>query len=195
VALECEVMGHVASHGYPVPRVHSGRGVDIVMERVGGPTMLEDLARRPWLVRHHADLLARLHQELHSLPGLDGLPARLGTGQAILHLDLHPGNVILGRAGPVVIDWSNAARGEGLADVADTWLILSAARVPGSPLRRALGNALRRRFAARFGGHFEMPLVRRQLAAAAERRLRDPNLHPDERARIRLLAESPASAG
>jgi aminoglycoside phosphotransferase (APT) family kinase protein len=48
-----------------------------------------------------------------------------------VHLDLHPANVVLTASGPAVIDWPNAGRGDGLADVATTWVILRTSRVEG----------------------------------------------------------------
>jgi aminoglycoside phosphotransferase (APT) family kinase protein len=160
----------------------------MVMERITGPTMLESLGRRPWRLRSQARLLARLHADLHRLPGLDHLPAPLGEGSSLLHLDLHPGNVILGVKGPVVIDWSSAARGDGLADVADTWLLLAGATPPGSPAFQLLVRAVRRSFLSGFLSHFDRHAVRRHLPAAARRRLRDPNIQPAERARMGGLA-------
>lgn len=38
----------------------------------------------------------------------------------MLHLDLHPGNVILTVAGPVVIDWTDVLRGDPALDLAQT---------------------------------------------------------------------------
>ncbi len=40
-----------------------------------------------------------------------GLPRPFGAAERIVHLDLHPGNVMLTAGGPVVIDWTNVAAG------------------------------------------------------------------------------------
>ena len=61
-----------------------------------------------------ADLLGRLH----------ALPARSGAG-SIVHLDLHPDNILLVARGPVVIDWRNAGDGDPDFDTALTALILA----------------------------------------------------------------------
>ena len=37
---------------------------------------------------------------------------QFGSGGQVLHLDLHPGNVMLTDDGPFVIDWSNGCAGE-----------------------------------------------------------------------------------
>jgi aminoglycoside phosphotransferase (APT) family kinase protein len=41
----------------------------------------------------------------------------------LVHLDLHPLNVLCTRRGPVVIDWPAAARGAPGVDVALTWAV------------------------------------------------------------------------
>ncbi|GAA0551211.1 hypothetical protein GCM10010172_36820 [Paractinoplanes ferrugineus] len=48
-----------------------------------------------------------------------------GNGETIVHLDLHPENVLLSRRGPVVIDWCNAGDGPGDLDTALSALILA----------------------------------------------------------------------
>jgi Phosphotransferase enzyme family len=63
---------------------------------------------------------------------------RWARGGGLVHLDLHPGNVVLTASGPMVIDWPNAARGDGLADVAYTWVILTTSRPEASLLHRLI---------------------------------------------------------
>src|SRR3954447_3242771 len=43
-AREAAVLRHVAEHRYPAPRVYQAEGPDLVLERVGGPTLLAALA-------------------------------------------------------------------------------------------------------------------------------------------------------
>src|ERR1700690_1707619 len=78
--------------------------------------------RRAGTVRRQARLLARLHATVHQAPALPGLRARGGDedldSQVLLHGDLHPMNVILTSAGPVIIDWEGAARGAAMYDAA-----------------------------------------------------------------------------
>ena len=136
-------MEHARAHGYPVPAARVLSDTDIVMERVHGPTMLDDLARRPWSLASHAGTLARLHKQLHEIAAPAWLPAPLGEGSSLLHLDLHPDNVILGPRGPVVIDWPNAARGPYAADVAHTWIVM-ACSVPTTRALPAGGHPGRR---------------------------------------------------
>lgn len=50
---------------------------------------------------------------------------RLPEGDSLCHGDFHPGNVIIAGSGPMIIDWLDATRGNPLADVARTSLILA----------------------------------------------------------------------
>jgi Ser/Thr protein kinase RdoA (MazF antagonist) len=174
---EALVMRHARAHGYPVPHVDEVRDDGLVLERISGPTMSHDLRRRPWLFRRHSRLLARLHRALHELPAPSGLPAANG-GDRLLHLDLHPDNVMLSPSGPVVIDWTNARRGEPALDVALTWVILATSGGTG-------GRIVLRWFLPCFDRH---ELVR-ALPGAAERRLADVNVTDDERRAVRRLVE------
>jgi hypothetical protein len=56
----------------------------------------------------------------HALPPWPG-----ADGPSVVHLDLHPENVLMTARGPVVIDWRNASGGEGDLDTAMTALILA----------------------------------------------------------------------
>jgi len=185
---EAAIMRYAEAHGFPVPRVHEASATDIVMERIEGPTMLDDLARRPWRVAAHAALLASLHHRLHAIAAPAWLPSPLGAGDVLVHLDLHPQNVLLAARGPVVIDWPNAIRGAGEDDVAQTWVILATAAVPGSRAYRLVGRLFRGFFLRAFLGHFDRAAVARQLPVVAARWLRDRNVEPAEReATARLL--------
>jgi streptomycin 6-kinase len=171
-AREAEIMEHARGHGFPVPRVLEVRDDSLVLERVAGETMLADLRRRPWSVSGHARALARLHHRLHGIPF---------EGERLLHLDLHPDNVLLPTRGPVVIDWANARAGEPSFDVALTWVICATS-----------GGAPGRMFAWLFLRHVDRSATRRALTTAAEFRLADPNVTDDERARVRRLLEANA---
>jgi len=95
--------------------------------------MLADLGSRPWRVRPHARTLARLHDRLHQIEAPPGVPGAFGPGNRLLHLDLHPGNVMLTARGPVVIDWTNARAGAPGADVAMAYLIMASSDVDSAP--------------------------------------------------------------
>jgi aminoglycoside phosphotransferase (APT) family kinase protein len=166
-AREAEVMEHARTHGYPVPQVLEVLEDSLVIERVDGPTMLADLYRRPWRLAAHAGALARLHHRLHEIPF---------EGESLLHLDLHPDNVLLSSAGPVVIDWSNARAGDPALDVALTWVIGATSGGVGGPV-----------FTKLFLRHVDRSAARRALPEACEYRLADPNVTDGERARVRRL--------
>jgi len=142
--------------------------------------MRVDIARRPWTIVQHARLLARLHQQLHRIPAPDWLPA-IGPGGAVLHLDLHPENVLLHGKGALVIDWANARAGHWADDVAQTVVILAAADLPRTTMLAV------RAFLAIYLAGFDRAVVRTHLPAAIERRMADPNMTAHERELIRLV--------
>ena len=151
----------------------------VIFDRVDGDLMLDRIRRRVWMVTAHARLLSEIHLRMHrhssrDLPSCrerlaakieasDSLDAgtrraaldrlsRLPDGDAVLHGDFHPANVILSPDGPVVIDWIDGSRGRPAADVARTLWLLSSATIPhGIPGRSFLVGYLglfRRRYLA-----------------------------------------------
>lgn len=191
---EAHLMEYLRAAGYPVPEIFHADGPDLVMERLRGPDMLADLTRRPWLVVRHAATLARLHDRLHEIDAPAGLRPAFGAGQAVLHLDLHPGNVMLTGRGPVVIDWSNVATGPAGADVAMALLIMQTSEVDSMPawLRIAAGE-IRRLLVRRFlAGVSTDPGP--YLITVAAARLQDTHVRPGEVARLRRLADRAQAA-
>ena len=175
---EALVMRHALRHGYPVPQVFEVTPNELVLARIEGPTMLDELRRRPWTLPRNASLLGQLHQQLHEIAAPSGLPDA-GPGDRLLHLDLHPDNVILSPGGPFVIDWTNARRGDPALDVALTWVI---AATSGGPFARV--------FLRRFLAHFDRDALVRVLPAAAERRLADVNVSQREHSAVRRFLEA-----
>ncbi len=192
---EAKTMEHVRAAGYPVPQVFdlSDDGTDLVMELAEGPSMLADLSSRPWRLGRHAATLAGLHDRLHAVGAPQWLgPAPGGEGESLVHLDLHPLNVMLGTDGPVVIDWANAARGRAGADVAVSWLLMATATIPGSRLQASLIGRFRSSLVRSFLGHFDLAIVRDELGDVVEWKCRDENMSPSEQARMRALARAEA---
>jgi len=175
---EALVMRQALEQGYPVPRVFEVGAGSLVIERVEGPTMLQALFADPSSLAEQARTLAQLHDALHAIEAPASLRA-LGDGDRLLHFDLHPENVILGPAGPVVIDWANACRGEGPLDVVYTWIICATSDGAGQ-----VGLD----FVDLFLEHFDRDALLPHVPLAAEHRLADVNVTDEERDRIRELA-------
>lgn len=148
---ELVAMQAAEASGYPTVRALAHRPEGLVLDKVTGPSMLADLTGHAVRLRRHARMLADLHRLLGAIEAPSELPSPLGTGTSLLHLDLHPDNVLLTNDGPVVIDWANAAKGPAGADAASTWLLLAAAAPPPSGRSaRAVAAAGRRLFLGAF---------------------------------------------
>jgi len=185
-------MEFVRAHGYPVPEVFdvSDDGSALVMERVGGPTMVDRGAARPWRIRSLGRELAALHQSLHDLPTPDWLAqAPLGSGDRLLHMDLHPLNVLMGADGPMVIDWTNAAIGDPLVDVALTWALIASGDLPTGGVRSAVLGVGRGLLLDAFLKPFEGPGLTAMLVDAVEWKTTDQNLTAPEVGRMRSLLD------
>lgn len=78
-----------------------------MLQRLTGPTMLDSLLSGALAEDEGGAMLAGLLTDLHTIP------ARVSQDpeDRILHLDLHPDNVMLTPDGPVVIDWRTTAEG------------------------------------------------------------------------------------
>ncbi len=168
-------MAYVAQHGFPVPGVYEADGADLVMERLDGPTMTQALAASELDIQAGGELLAELHSRLHALPPhLSNDPH-----DRILHLDLHPENIMLTARGPVVIDWRNATEGPPDLDVALSALILAEVAVDEAHEMAAGAALLLSAFLQHAGGD---PL--RMLERAVKKRRADPALSGDEVGRL-----------
>jgi aminoglycoside phosphotransferase (APT) family kinase protein len=187
---EAAVIRALAALGYPVPAVHEAAGPDIVMERVDGPTLAAALVDGMPPDEAGA-LLAGLHDRLHALAWPGAAP-----GEALLHLDLHPLNVILRGADPVVIDWSNARPGPPGLDVAMSAVILAQVVVTDGMLEAVGVDESARPALARllevFADRVGTPYVDR-LAAAEELRRQDPYQSPAELVTLTRAVELAAS--
>jgi aminoglycoside phosphotransferase (APT) family kinase protein len=134
-----------------------------IIERVDGPDLFAHLASNPLRLPNVAAMLAKVHTELHRVlapadlasshdrfaPRIEasdlvpmaaktlalGTLADLPTGDIICHGDFHPGNVLLSKAGPMLIDWTGATRGDPTADFARTRMMLQIGELPpGAPV-------------------------------------------------------------
>jgi uncharacterized protein (TIGR02172 family) len=140
--------------------VHINGRVGLIYEYVKGRSLVEAVRRSPWRVSVYARDFARLQGEIHSRT-ISGLPSQrqrlerrirsanripeavretllqtlrtLPEGDRICHGDFHPLNVLVTKRGFVAIDWVDATRGNPLADIARTALILELAELAQLP--------------------------------------------------------------
>jgi len=184
IELEARVMTWVRASGVPVPEVHDADGRDLVMARIPGLNMLEDLDKRPWMMLAHARTLASLQRQLNNLIAPVWFPkqAAVPAGSEVVHLDLHPMNVMLGEQGPVIIDWTNAGSGEGSFDAAVSFVLMSTFEPSG--IQGRIGQQVFTRVFARSRGRKELE---GSLRDACAYRLLDQNLTAGERAAVERL--------
>jgi aminoglycoside phosphotransferase (APT) family kinase protein len=179
MAMEARTMSFMREQGYPVPAVEevSDDGFDMVMERIEGVTMVEAIGKAPWTIRRQAATLADLHRRLHEIEAPDFLPpAPMGTGTKVLHLDLHPLNVMIGPKGVFVIDWPNARRGDPDVDVGLAWILMAAGQLPGGGLKERLMGFGRSLLVNGFLSHFDRHAVASLLRPIVEMKVQDPHM-------------------
>jgi aminoglycoside phosphotransferase (APT) family kinase protein len=198
IAAEAQTMEFVRAQGYPVPAIHevSDDGTSIVMERIEGRSMVDVLGRKPWAVPAQAKILADLHRRLHELDPPDFLgPAPVGRGDRILHLDLHPLNVMLSPNGAVVIDWPNAVIGDPVTDVALAYLLMAVADVPSRGLKAAVVRYGRTWLTNSFLSHVDRVQVEAHLPEVAAWKSHNQNMSAAEVAAMwRLVGVEPPPA-
>jgi aminoglycoside phosphotransferase (APT) family kinase protein len=192
--LEAAAMEHARRHGVPVPAVHDVDGPDLVMDRVDGPSMLEDVLMHPERTIQHARTLAALHRTLDRVdaPASLGLPTPTGVHGRLLHGDLHPGNVILSADGPMIIDWTNVASGPGAVDVATSWLLIACFDHSDRVVNVTV-NRLRQGFLAPFLAVVGRADAARALPVVARIRALDPATSEIENARALVLVQQEAA--
>jgi hypothetical protein len=190
---EAKTMHYVRAQGYPCPEVFdvSDDGLDLVMQRVDGPTMVDAAGSQPLKIRSFARALADLHSSLHAIAAPEWLSdAPIGSGDRLVHMDLHPLNVLMSKDGPVVIDWPRAARGDPHVDVAVTWLLVSVGQVPTAGVKSAIVGFGRKVMLDTFLSAFDRDDVRLMLNDAVEWKSQDPNMSATEIERMNSLASS-----
>ena len=144
-----------------------------VYRRARGSVMWDAIVEDPASVQTHAATLADVHRQLaalvppttvpsfddrirckvHSAASIVGVSAAevlavrpTGGPTVLCHGDLHPSNVILTVDGPMVVDWFDTGRGDPIADIARSILLISPdADAFPSHLAGAASPELRRR--------------------------------------------------
>ncbi len=161
--IEREAAALAAAHraGANVPGVHERVSLEgrpgVVLDRIDGIDLLDELERRPWRILSIARILGEQHAALHRVAAPPDLPAlreelrqrlesplvpddvrrlalerldELPDGDRLLHGDFHPANLLRTARGCVVIDWTNGTRGDPAADVARTVLLTGGGTLP-----------------------------------------------------------------
>ncbi|MBU4335880.1 MAG: phosphotransferase, partial [Actinobacteria bacterium] len=174
---EAQLLTHLAAHGVPVPwAVHRG-GPDLEMERLHGPTLLQGLASGEVPIVDAARLLADLQAQLHAVPVPEDLLPGARAGHVIVHLDLHPGTVVLSdEHGPSVVAWGSATLGSPHVDVATTALLIAEVACDDGEEHARAARALLAAFL-----HASAALPDAALDSAAAHRIVEPWLVPGER--------------
>jgi aminoglycoside phosphotransferase (APT) family kinase protein len=195
---EARVMEYLRVHGYPVPAVEelTDNQTSLIMERIHGPSMVDYLSRHPWMILRQGHVLAALHHQLHEVPPPDYLPVvPVGQGDAFLHMDLHPLNVMMGPNGPVVIDWTNAGRGDPSVDVALAYLLMSSGQIPTNRLEGLVVGVGRRVLTRSFLSQFDRESIEGRMRESAEWKAQDKNMSAQEIQSMRRIAEKADPAG
>lgn len=185
-ANEARLMRLLRQAGFPTPEVFDAEAGDLVMERLRGPTLAVELLAGRISPADAADVLLGLHERLHRIEAPPWLPTAprgidlAGDGPArVLHLDLHPENVIITEAGPYLVDWANAAAGPAVFDIAVSWVILAGVDLVGYGAPADLIESVRAGALARLRAAAEAA-----LAEAIRYRRADPNIDEAEIARV-----------
>ncbi|MBV9094396.1 MAG: phosphotransferase [Streptosporangiaceae bacterium] len=138
--MDTELAAATAAGGMlPVPRVLGRAEVDgtsaVLLERLPGQPAADLARQRPSLARAAGwacggvyALLARVSRPAGVPPVRNAPSGLIGSDRAcVLHLDLHPFNVLVGGNAELtgVLDWANAAAGPPVLDRARSWAILT----------------------------------------------------------------------
>ena len=168
----------------PVPKVYDLLEADgvpmIVMERLHGHTMMDEIKKHPFRAKAKSAELARLQNELLNIhvsaPVRDikasarycvGASGRLSDtvkarvieildllpdGDSLCHGDFHPGNIICQNGDNYIIDWSGASRGDYHCDIAHTYILLKVVpRAPGvGPIMHLIQKLIGRSLASTY---------------------------------------------
>jgi aminoglycoside phosphotransferase (APT) family kinase protein len=192
---EAEVMLWVRDGGYPVPEVFDVGNGWLVMERLVGVDLLDTIKKTPAGIRATGALLADLHRRLGEIAAPDWLAEAPGpAGDRMVHLDLHPMNVMVTADGPVVIDWGNAKRGEPAVDVANTWSLLKCGEIPGRGPTKWISSVGRQLLVNEFLGCLDRDAAASVMPSLVEWRSVDRHHSPKEVAKMRRLAAKIATA-
>jgi Ser/Thr protein kinase RdoA (MazF antagonist) len=129
----------------PVPKILDradfGGMTAVLLERLPGHDAGSLASRSPALARAVGRACGAVAARLATLPAPARLPPVRAAGscaQQLVHLDLHPFNILVSDGAEItgVLDWANARVGDPVADRARSWAILNLD--PAARARRAL---------------------------------------------------------
>lgn len=128
----------------------------IVYEKIEGVSMLSMYLENLSMVKEYSNLIADLHWKIHrieacTLPCLKSLLfekindnktlplyqrnqissilSSLADGNRLCHMDFHPDQILITKKGPCIIDWETGCRGNPIADVARTSIIIQVGQI------------------------------------------------------------------
>jgi aminoglycoside phosphotransferase (APT) family kinase protein len=163
IRYEYKVYSLLSDSDIVAPRVYElvevNKAPAIIMERIDGISMIDQIKKRPYLIRRKAVDLANMHLGLlklkadasmtvgkekakycinasqylteHTKQTLFSVLEHLPEGNFICHGDFHPGNIVHSSGRDYIIDWSAASRGDIASDIAHTYILLRVVpRVP-----------------------------------------------------------------
>jgi aminoglycoside phosphotransferase (APT) family kinase protein len=166
----------------------------IIFDFIKGESGFRHLFRNPWSIALFAREFAAIHARIHSTSVPDEVPElksilvrninlhdhlttesktkiikyldHLPGENKLCHGDFHPENILMNGRKPVVLDWMTATRGNPLADVARTSILLKWAEPgPGTPsFIKALLGSVRRKFHRHYLGEYQRLTGARQDA-------------------------------
>lgn len=222
--LEAQLTQQVWLLGVPSPRVEDvlefeGRW-GLVLQWLRGVPLTDYIQSNPDRLRFAAQMLGALHHQLHQkaaghLPSqrehlIQRIQAcrlseaeraallqhleRLPDGTALCHGDFHPENVLVGKEGVFVVDWPSAMRGNPLADIARTTLLMLYSEFPQNLPAREEILRQRRMFYQTYLEHYQtfsgldMAQLQAWMPIVAAARLRD-NIASEEPRLMQLIQE------
>jgi len=163
IRYEYSLYSQLATSSIDVPRVYELVEINgaptIIMDRINGISMMEQIKRNPFGAGEKAKELAKLHLKLinTSISGeitntkkkakycieyseqiepetkerIFEILGTLPNGNSLCHGDFHPGNILCQGKKRFIIDWSATSKGDYHADIAHTYILLRI--VPKAP--------------------------------------------------------------
>jgi uncharacterized protein (TIGR02172 family) len=158
----------------------------IVYEKISGNSMLIEMFSNIEKNSEYMLMLAEVHSEIHknsldkltshierlkrdidessvlSRPEKDRLLIKLKEvthKEKLCHGDFHPDNVIISERGPVVIDWITAVKGDPVADIARTVLLIAVSEPIYNPENPVITEDLRKFLCREYVNSYEKILA------------------------------------